>query len=255
MITGPNSKTTVPNLNRALQIMELLAANPKGLTRSEIASQLGIPGNSAYRITMTLLEQGYLGRAETTKAFCLTDKMMTLHCQAVDEVSLVERSWEIMRELRDRLKETIMLAVLHGDHGLVLESVTGPGDVAMSIRRGHSFKLHAGAPGKVILAFMDNQELSTLITRLKLNKFTDNTITGRKELEEELQSIRECGYASDPEEVMLGIKCVGVPIFDRQGNCVAALVMPTFVHRLPDEKIKTVANRLQESAGQISRKL
>ena len=235
--------------------MELLASHPKGLTRSEIATSLRIPGNSAYRITMTLLEQGYLSRAETTRAFCLTSKMMSLHCQAVDEVSLVERSWEVMRDLRDTMQETITLAVLHGGHGLVLESVTGPGDVALMIRRGHTFELNAGAPGKVFLAFMSEAERISLLAEHRLHRFTEHTITSKGQLDKEIETIRQWGYAVDNEEAMLGIRCVGVPMFDRKDRCAAALTLPAFCHRLPDEKIKTIARQLQEAAHRISQKL
>ena len=64
----------VPNLERALAVMEMLSEHPEGLTRTELAEALEIPSNSAYRISMSLMENGYITRREGSKKFFLGDK-------------------------------------------------------------------------------------------------------------------------------------------------------------------------------------
>ena len=74
--SGPTAKTPaksarsryhVPNLERALKIFELLRVHPQGLNGAEIAAGLGISKNAVFRITMTLLDHGYLTRSEDVK--------------------------------------------------------------------------------------------------------------------------------------------------------------------------------------------
>ena len=77
------SRYSVPNLDRALSLLEVLSATPAGLTLSELAATLHIPTNSVFRISRTLEERGYLERQEATKRFCLTQKLLRLSCGPV----------------------------------------------------------------------------------------------------------------------------------------------------------------------------
>ena len=93
----------VPNLERGLAIMELLADNPKGLTIQEIKNNLSLAQTTVFRITQSLLHLGYLGRDDESKQFYLTRKMLTVGFRTVKEHDLLEIALPWMRQLRDQL--------------------------------------------------------------------------------------------------------------------------------------------------------
>ncbi|WKX75503.1 IclR family transcriptional regulator [Zobellia laminariae] len=117
------STYNVPNLERGLSIIELLATQPKGLTLAEIIEKLSIAKSSAFRIVSTLIFKNYLQKNETTKKITLSRKMLTLGISSMNEQSLVEHSIDVMRAVRDELKESVMLGVLLGSTGTILEQV------------------------------------------------------------------------------------------------------------------------------------
>ena len=143
----------VPNLTRALKIMELFVDHHEGLTTTQITSILKIPRNSVFRITATLLDHGYLIRDEETKIFQLSQKLLTMGYAALGEQTLVEKSLTVMRKLRDRFKETVPLGIIHGNEGLVIEEVQGLHSFRYVLEPGRRFHLHTSAPGKGLGCF------------------------------------------------------------------------------------------------------
>ena len=100
-------------------ILEFLAANPHGSGVSDIARELSLPKNSVFRIVSTLHAHGYLRRDESTKAFNLSRKLLSLGYAAVDENNLIEKSLDEMRRLRDETGETVLIGTLVQNAGIV----------------------------------------------------------------------------------------------------------------------------------------
>src|SRR5882757_1900361 len=88
----------VPALDRALHILELLAAHPDGMRMREIAETLELPPNSVFRITATLEERGYLFREGDDMRYRLTRKLLALGYAAIGEGKLVENSLDVMQK-------------------------------------------------------------------------------------------------------------------------------------------------------------
>ena len=112
------SRYQVPNLDRALSVIELLGSKPDGLNVSEISEHLKIPKNSAFRIALTLENRGYLDRNESTKKYRLTQKFLTLGSYSRSDENLFEKSLDVMRSLRDQTRETAMIGVSRKTAGI-----------------------------------------------------------------------------------------------------------------------------------------
>jgi DNA-binding IclR family transcriptional regulator len=245
----------VPNLGRALEIFELLARHAEGLGVSEIAQALGVSKNSVFRITMTLLDYGYLLRDEESKRFTLSHKLLTLGYAAVCEHNLVEKALDILRELRDAVKETVLIGTLAGTEGVVLDQVPGTHPVKFLIDPGMRFPLHADAPGKALLAFLPEPEREALLDRIELTRFTDRTITRKEDLRRELEEIHACGYALDRAEMVEGCRCVSAPVFDHHGRPVAAIWVTGPADRFRERDFPTIGRQVVEHANRISQRL
>jgi DNA-binding IclR family transcriptional regulator len=246
----------VPNLDRALSILEVLSDFPAGMTLSELAARLDIPNNSVFRISRTLEERGYLERDEQTKRFFLTRKLLRLSCAPVaGERSLTESALETMRSLRDESLETVLLGTLSGAEGIVLEQVSGRHPFRFCVDVGVRFELHTAAPGKAMLAALPASECAPLLKRMPFTRFNARSITDRTLFERELERTRVLGFGVDEGEEREGAHCVGSAILDRQGNPVGAIWLTGPSSRLPASSFSLWGPRVRDAARQISIKL
>ncbi len=247
-----NDKYHVPNLSRALRVLEILSEHPEGLNSSEITAKLKIPRNSVFRITQTMLEHGYLIRDDETKSYQLSQKLLTLGYAALSEQTLIEKSLGVMRKLRDQFKETVPLGILHGSEGLVVEEVQGLHSFRFVLEPGRKFHLHTAAPGKAMLAFLPEEEREEFIKQIKLKKYSANTITDREIFRKELKKIRKKGYAVDHAEEIQGMHCVGAPIFNRTGYPVAAIWITGPSQRILEKDFSDIGEAIKKGTMRIS---
>jgi DNA-binding IclR family transcriptional regulator len=249
------SKYHVPNLTRALHIMELLTEHPEGLTTTHITSLLKIPRNSVFRITSTLLENGYLVRDEESLIFQLSQKLLTMGYAALSEESLIEKSIGVMRQLRDRYMETVPLGILHGNEGVVIEEVQGTHSFRFVLEPGKRFHIHSAAPGKAIVAFLPEEEQEQLIKHAKFIKYNDRTIRDKKDYRDVLDKVRQCGYAVDHAEEIEGMHCISAPIFNRHGYPIAAIWITGPSYRIKHKDFEQIGNDIKKATYRISKSL
>lgn len=245
----------VPNLERGLLIIELLSKHKQGLTLSELIDTLDISKSSAFRIVSTLIFKNYLQKNETTKKITLSRKLMTLGVSSMNEQSIVELSIDVMRALRDELKESVMLGVIIDKKGAILEQVSSSYPVKLYVEQGTHFHLHSSVGGKVILAFLPKEERNEVIKKIVLKRLTKNTIVSMKAFREELKKVNKKGYAIDNGEDIQGIHCIGAPVFNEYGYPVAALWITAPHGRLPHDEFDKKGKIVAQYALEISSKL
>lgn len=244
----------VPNLDRALAILEFLATQPKGCGISQIARDLGFPKNSVFRIVATLHARGYLHRQPREKTYLLSRKLLSLGYAAIDEHNLVEKSLDVLRRLRDETQETALIGVLVDNEGVVVEQVPSAHVLKFLIRVGHHFPLHTAAPGKAMLAFLPEEERRAITARMPFTRFNERTITDPARFEEELAEVRAKGYAVDRAEEIEGLHCVAAPVFDHRGRMLASIWVTGPSYRLRLEDSPQVAVHVMQCAEAISRR-
>jgi DNA-binding IclR family transcriptional regulator len=244
----------VPNLDRALRILEFLAAEPSGCGISEIARRLTLPKNSVFRIVSTLHAHGYLERDPAGKDFRLSRKLLALGYAAIDEHNLVQKSLDQMRLIRDRTGETTLIGALVGHQGVVLEQIAGSHVVKVLVDIGHRFPLHTAAPGKAMLAFLPPDECKAILDEMPFTRFNQNTITDRARFLEELEDVRAKGYAVDRGEEVEGLHCVAAAVFNHRGRPLASIWVTGPSSRLRLEDFPQVGALVIEKADAISRR-
>jgi DNA-binding IclR family transcriptional regulator len=124
----------------------------------------------------------------------------------------------------------------------------------MVSRVGLRVPAHCSSVGKVFLAQFSQQELETLVQEKGLEKRTENTITNTEKLKHHLKAIYRQGYAVDDEENEKGIRCVGAPIFNQQGQVIAAVSISGPTVRISKKIVQeTLKNEVMKTASDISR--
>jgi len=250
--TDGRSRYIVPNLDRALAMLELLSGRPEGLNVSELSVELGIPKNSAFRIAVTLESRGFLDKSAGTKRYRLTPRLLMLGAVSSTDVNLFEKSVDVMRRLRDETHETALLGTLTGDEGVVLDQALGTHPFKFAVDAGTRFMLHTAAPGKAMLAAMGEDERRQRVRRLSFPRFTPNTITSAEEFLGHLEKVAQRGYGFDLNEEMEGQTCVGAAITGATGSPIAALWITAPSSRIPDGQLDALGSLVKAHADEIS---
>lgn len=246
------SKYSVPNLERALRVFELLSQCKEGLTVSQIAKELEVPRNSIFRICATLREQGYIQYFRDTQQVILTRKLFSIGYSALADDNIVQLAADAMRSLRDETKETVLLGTLMEREGAVLEELAGLHHFNFRLQRGARFFLHCTAPGKAILAYLSKAQQASILDNLKLTRFNKNTITSKSELLKELKNISNSGISYDEAEQIEGCHCIAAPIMDQYGHPVASIWITGPSSRLPISDFPKLGIKVKAAADKVS---
>lgn len=249
------SRYKVPILERGLQILELLLDHPGGLPMSDIAVRLGCAKTSVYRIAMTLLEHGYLNRDEETKTLSLSRKLVAMGSRTLADPDLMSISVDVLKHLRDLVRETALIGTMVDTEFVVLEQALGSHPFKFSVDLGTRLPLHTAAPGKAILAFLPPRECESILRRLTFTRFTERTLVEAAALRAELQEAARAGYATDRGEQLTGIHCVAAPIFNRHSYPIAALWITGPSDRVPISALDALGTLVAEQARVISTRL
>lgn len=245
----------VPALERGLEILETLRHHPEGLGINEAARELEIPVNSAFRILNTLLEYGYVERDGKSKKFTLSTKLFTIAYDQTAETTLLEAALPAMRELRDLLGETVVISVLSGQEGMVIEQIPGLHPFRFVCDPGTRQALHASASTKAILAFRPETETLAVLEGLRWEKLTRRTLGNQAAFQKELAQVHQDGYALDRGEAIEGVFCAAAPVFDRQLRSVAAITITGPSTRMPEKRLPQIGVKVKECADRISASL
>lgn len=241
---------------KALNILDYLGEMQRPCSAVEISRDLGISRSTVYRLLSTLAAGGYVAQdpAEPEK-YRLGYKILELANGFLEGVELRRVAYPFLQRLRDLANETVHLVVMDGGQCTYVEKVECSQAVRMHSTIGSRVYAHCTAVGKSMLAHLPREEVEEVLARHGLPARTSNTITDKERLFQELERVRQQGYAVDDVENEEGIRCVGAPIFDHQGKVVAALSISGPAFRLTEERIQELAPHVKEAALAISRQL
>ncbi|MDD4016781.1 MAG: IclR family transcriptional regulator [Kiritimatiellae bacterium] len=248
-------KYDVPSLKTGFGILEHLSHFPRGRLLSDIAEDLGCPLSSAYRIAVALEDMGLVTRDLETKQIRLTNKLLLTGQRAITETNLIENALDIMREMRDRVVDTVLIGVRDGSEFVVLDQVIGTRMFCFVAKLGYRIGLYCSAPGKAILAALPEKEREEVMAAIRFERHTERTITSQAKLRRALNDVVKQGYAFDDAEHFEGVYCIGVPVFDRVGYPVAAIWVTGLMMDLDRRRVPEIGATVRAHAARISAKL
>jgi IclR family KDG regulon transcriptional repressor len=251
-MTDPESGG-VHSVHVAIDILEAVAFSTEELGVTQIAERLSMTKGSVHRHLQTLVERGYLTQNATTSRYTIGPRSRLLARNA-PEADLVHLAEGPMRQLRDALGQSVVLTEMTPRGALVLNKISGISPIEINVRPGSELAFHASAQGKVMLAFAPRPFQTRALAR-PLQRFTEKTVVSARRIEQELSEVARLGYASAPEEAMLGLNAVAAPVFDAQDACIAAIAIVGSIQFLPDKPRQSDVAQIIEAARQISRKL
>lgn len=247
------SVSDVRSLDRAMAILGVFDEQRLQLSLSEIADALDLNTSTTHRLLQSLKAHGLVTQPHGQKTYTPGPAILRLARLANRSLDLQEVARPIMRRLRDHIHETVGLHALRSD---LYRVVVDQAESRQALRRsytelGEPIPLHQGAPGKVLLAFLDAGQRESVLSR-PLEASNENTITDRGALQVEINDIRARGYALSFGERVAGIHTVAVPLFDHTTGVVAALSVTGPAIRMPAERLHGIGPTARAAARDIS---
>jgi DNA-binding IclR family transcriptional regulator len=181
-------------------------------------------------------------------------------CFAIGQAALAQLdirrvSLPYLQELNQQTRETVHLTVRHGVSAVYVEKLDSTEQLRIYSRIGATVPLYCTAVGKVMLAYMSDEQQKQQMLQLSLKRYTPNTVGNVQQLEAELHRVRKNGYACDLEEHELHIRCVAAPIWDHAGLVNASLSITAPIFRMAISRLRQLAPVIQAAGLQISREL
>lgn len=210
----------VQSLARGLAVIRAFSATAPELTLSDVARATGLTRAAARRFLLTLVDLGYV--RSDGRLFSLTPRVLELGYAYLSSLSLPEVAAPHLERLVAEVRESASVAVLDGEDIVYVARVATARIMRVSISIGTRFPAYCTSMGRVILAGLPPADLDHYLAHADLRRLTTHTITDPEELREELDRIREQGWAMVDQELEEGIRSIAAPIRDRTGAVVAA---------------------------------
>lgn len=240
------------SVERALALVRRSAERP--LSLGEAAELLGVHKSSALRLLQTL-EAARFVRRTGAGTYVLGSGVIELSEMALGSMDLRQAAHPHLVDLQRRTGHTVHLAQLTGDEVVYIDKVDSPAfdSVKLPSRIGRAVSIYASAVGKIVLAYRTPQERDHLLRKVEFVRFTPTTLATREALDEELERIRDEGWARDAGEHDSYALCVGVPVRDSRGEVVAALSLTAIEVVATLEDLEQHLPLLLEVADTVSR--
>jgi len=244
-------KYPIHSVENTFSLLEVLADNGLELGIAELCKKISLPKGTVHRLLGTLKNLGYIEQNPQNRKYRLTIKIFNLGAAVTDRVGLVQIIPH-MKKLSLKFNETVNLAILDRDEITYLYSVGSDNTLKLDLRIGSHQPAYCAAGGKILLAYLNEQELDGYLQRVKLKSYTPYTITSKEYLKKDLKLIRERGYSFVNEEYMQGVSCVAVPLKDQQGKVCAGLSFSVPTVRMDKEKLPQLIDSLISIAKKIT---
>ncbi|MDM5338447.1 IclR family transcriptional regulator [Fictibacillus enclensis] len=245
----------VKSVSRALDIITLVSLKKGGLGVTEIAKQIDINKSSVYRILSTLVLYGYIEQDKETGRYKLGYKFLEVSTKLLESIDLRGEAKPFLQELEDETNEVVHLVVFDQGEVVYIEKLDGNETLRMHSKVGKRAPMHCTSVGKAILASLPANEVVEILQRKGMPKHTDKTITDKDLFLEELNQVRQKGYALDLEENETGITCIAVPIYDHLGTVAGAVSISGPTLRMTNERLEQLKPRMQQIGIQLSARL
>jgi DNA-binding IclR family transcriptional regulator len=250
-----NRKNTyrVPALERAIDVIDLLASHDRDLGFSEIMNTLNIPKPSLARILSVLAGRGLVAKTDEKGLYRLGMQLLYLGGRLESKLRLRSVARPHMEELAIITGKTIELSTLDRDQLILIDQIEGDEGVRLFTRIGSAYPyFHALGAGKIYLAHMEQSTRKEVLQKIGLPMITKYTITDGEQLERELSDIVENGFAIEDQELREGVKRSVAPIYNSHGKLAGCIGIASPIFSFAHEDKEELAGMVKRAAEKIS---
>ena len=242
----------VQSVERTLDLLEHLARSSDWVGISELSEATGQPVGTIHRLLKTLTAREFVVRDSRTRRYALGPAFRRLAGTGLQTPDWIEIATPLLQELVEISGETANLAVLERNRAVYEAQAQPTRIVRMFTELGNRVPLHCTGCGKVLLAYQPNSVIASIIAEAGLPRYTETTITDPGQFQQELEMIRQQGYAVDNGEQEEGVRCIAVPVYGPKGKVVAAISISGPSSRLDSRGIPGHLLHLKRISAAIS---
>lgn len=241
-------------LGRAIDLIELIAAEHNGLGVREAARLSGVDRSAVSRILGQLEKAGYVEQDQVGKHFFPGPKLFSLAASLVEHDSLWKAAEPFLTELVRTYNETCYLSVRVEDELVFRGKVDCNHTIKYVIELGKPFPYTSGAAGTAILSSMSEADSNTILDK-GFGKYTDLSFSTTAEYQEQLRLDRKLGYSFSPGRWVKGGSGVASPYFNAAGECLGSITLSCPSDRLDGISVTDAGASVRHAAYGLSRRL
>lgn len=240
---------------RAIRLLKELSRQDAEVAVTELCESMQLSRTTAHRLLAALESEGLVTRNPASGGFRVGPGVIALGARALLRNDLRALVQPELERLARETGESATLEILADNRMLILSEVPGRFLVSVSAEVGTFWPVHATSTGKAVLAHLSKKDRARIL-QPPLRKRTDRTITSMRQLDRELRTVRELGYATTVEELELGAAAVAVALVDPvSGEPVGAISVNGPANRMSPEEVKALGARLVKLADSLSKHL
>jgi DNA-binding IclR family transcriptional regulator len=236
-----------PALEKGLDVIELLAHQPGGLTKSEISRELNRTVSEIFRMLLCLERRGYIAQVDGER-YALTLKLFQMVQEHPPTERLITEALPVMHRVTHEIQQSCHMGIIEAAQVIILAQVNAPTSVGFYVKVGSTVDLMEATSGYVILAYQDKDYRDRT-----LDEWT--RLTGQEipaDLEKHLARVRRQGYDMRPSYKVRGVMNISYPMFDERGFAIGALTVPYIEHYDANATPKEVCQILDKATRSIS---
>ncbi|MGG1639194.1 IclR family transcriptional regulator [Paenibacillus sp. FSL K6-3182] len=243
-------------LDRALKIIDLFDEQHMEYKLSEISSEMDLHKSTVHSLLKTLQIHDYITQDEQTGKYRLGMRFVEKGQLLLNHFDIREIARPHLRALSATTGQTTHLVIMDdGKEGIYIDKVEGHKAAIRYSRIGRRIPLHSSAVGKVLAAFRSIKDQVQIAEGHTFVKLTDKTIDSPEAFLKELEQVRKQGYAIDNEENEPGVRCAAAPIYNHNGQVIAAMSISTMVAHVDDQELAHLIDLIRQETSEISRQL
>ena len=247
-----SSVSQVQTIDRVYAILNCFSRREPYLGLTEISTRIELPKSTTHRLVSSMEHHGFLVRAPDGRRYALGYQFLRWASIVETSLDLREQARPLLEKLSNQSDETAVLTVRDGDWAVCLDKVDSSRPVRLEMTVGKRINLHAGSSAKMLMAYLEPEEIERIIREIGLPKLEENTITDPQRLREELAHIRAVGYAISFEERDPEAAGVTAPVFNSHHQVVAALGIVGPISRITPDRIPEFVKLVTQFAQQFS---
>jgi DNA-binding IclR family transcriptional regulator len=219
-------KDSASTVDKAIRLLLTIAESDEEIGTTSLGLKLDIHKSTVSRLLLKLAEHQLVYKNKENGKFWLGPAIYQLAMTMTDLnfKDIISIARPHIDELRDVIQETVALEVWLGNSTVPTYSAVSNHPLKVMLPPGEALPMHAAAGAKSILSCLHSEKVDMLLTG-ELEEITPNTITDKEKFREYLSQYNQQGYATDNQELHLGINAIAVPIFNRIHQPIAAIVV------------------------------
>jgi DNA-binding IclR family transcriptional regulator len=257
--TGPQSSGERPaypigSVDNALRLL-LMFRERRSVRIADASREMDVARSTAHRLMQMLQYHGFIEQDPESKAYVAGPALVEVGLSVVRDLDVRAVARPYLNELVEELEETAHLVQRRGRDIIFVDTIESPRLVRVGGRTGTLLPAHSTASGKTLLAGMAPDDFRKLYPERKLKALTERTTTSRKDLEDELERVRDVGYATNFGEGEADVAAVAVAVGGHGGEPLASISVSPPLARLTEDMVPRFASVLQDVAVRMSSRL